>query len=95
VQFEWEPNKAAANLRKHRVSFREAASVLEDTLSTTFPDQAHSAEETRFVTIGASAGGRILVVAHTERDDTIRIISARRATRSEREFYEQGESTER
>jgi uncharacterized DUF497 family protein len=95
VQFEWEPNKAAANLRKHRVSFHKAASALGDTLSTTFRDQAHSTEETRFVTIGASARGRILVVAHTERDDTIRIISARRATRREREFYEQGESTER
>lgn len=95
MQFEWEPGKATANLKKHRVSFHEAATVLEDALSTTFSDEAHSAEETRFVTIGASTRGRVLVVAHTERDDTIRIISARRATRREREFYEQGKSTER
>jgi uncharacterized DUF497 family protein len=64
-------------------------------LSTTFPDEPHSGEEMRFLTIGASHRGRILVVAHTERDDTIRIISARRATRREREFYQQGEPTGR
>jgi len=93
VQFEWDPEKAAANLKRHRVSFSEAAGVLEDPLSTTFPDEAHSEQEMRFLTIGASHRGRVLVVAHTERNDTIRIISARRATRREREFYEQGEST--
>jgi uncharacterized protein len=70
--------------------FNEAATVLEDPLSTTFPDEAHSEGEMRFVTIGVSQLGRLLVVAHTERNDTIRIISARRATRREREFYEQG-----
>ena len=59
-------------------------------LSTTFPDEAHSEGEIRFVTVGVSQRGRLLVVAHTERNDTIRIISARRATRREREFYEQG-----
>jgi uncharacterized DUF497 family protein len=90
VEFEWDPDKAAANLKRHRVDFYEAAGVLEDPLSTTFPDEAHSGDEERFLTIGASQSGRILVVAHTERDDTIRIISARRATRREREFYEQG-----
>ena len=95
MQFEWEPDKASANRRKHRVSFHEAATVLEDVLSTTFPDEAHSLEETRFVTIGASTRGRVLVVAHTERDNTIRIISARRATRREREFHEEGKSTRR
>ena len=95
MRFEWEPDKATANLKKHRVGFHEAATVLEDALSTTFPDEAHSAEETRFVTIGASTRGRVLVVAHTERDDSIRIISARRATRRERGFYEQGKSTRR
>jgi hypothetical protein len=84
---------AAANVRKRRITFSEAASVLDDPPSTTFPDEAHSEEETRFLTIGASHRGRVLVVAHTERDDSIRIISARRATRREREFYEQGEST--
>lgn len=93
MQFEWNPEKAAANVKRRRISFSEAAGVLEDPLSTTFPDEAHSDEEPRFVTIGASERGRILVVAHTERNDTIRIISARRATRREREFYEQGKST--
>jgi uncharacterized DUF497 family protein len=95
VQFEWDPEKAEANVRKHQVSFHEAATVLEDPLSTTFPDVAHSDEEERFLTIGVSADGRVLVVAHTERDDTLRIISARLATRRERDFYEQGKSTER
>jgi uncharacterized DUF497 family protein len=93
VQFEWDPRKAAANVRWRRLSFNEAATVLEDPLSTTYPDDAHSEDEARFVTIGASQRGRLLVVAHTERNDTIRIISARRATRREREFYEQGKST--
>ena len=68
--------------------------VLEDVLSTTFADEAHSTHERRFVTIGASERGRLLVVAHTQRNDTIRIISARRATRRERAFYEQGKATE-
>jgi uncharacterized DUF497 family protein len=90
VQFEWDPAKAAANLKRHRVSFHEAAAILDDPLSTTFPDEAHSEEEARFVTIGVSRRETILVVAHTERNDTIRIISARQATRREREFYEQG-----
>jgi len=89
VEFEWDPEKAAANIRRRRVSFNEAATVLEDPLSTTFPDEAHSEDEMRFVTVGVSQRGRLLVVAHTERNDTIRIISARRATRRERAFYEQ------
>jgi len=89
VEFEWDPEKAAANIRRRRVSFNEAATVLEDPLSTTFPDEAHSEDEMRFVTVGVSQRGRLLVVAHTERNDTIRIISARRATRRERAFHEQ------
>ena len=89
MEFEWDPEKAAANIRRRRVSFNEAATVLEDPLSTTFPDEAHSEGEIRFVTVGVSQRGRLLVVAHTERNDTIRIISARRATRRERAFYEQ------
>jgi uncharacterized protein len=89
MEFEWDPEKDAANVKRRGISFTEAASVLEDPLSTTFPDEAHSEDEVRFVTIGVTRGGRVLVVAHTERDDTIRIISARRATRREREFYEQ------
>ena len=90
MQFEWDSAKAAANLKRHRVSFHEAAAVLDDPLSTTFPDKAHSEDEARFVTIGVSRRGTVLVVAHTERNDAVRIISARRATRREREFYEQG-----
>ena len=93
MEFKWDPEKAAANVKRRGISFNEAGSVLEDPLSTTYPDEAHSEEETRFLTIGASHRGRVLVVAHTERHDTIRIITARRATRREREFYEQGEST--
>lgn len=92
MQFEWDPEKAAANAKRRRVSFNESATVLEDPPSTTYPDEGHSEEEARFVTIGASRCGRVLVVAHTERNDAIRIISARRATRREREFYEQGKS---
>ncbi len=88
MQFEWDRAKAAANLRKHRVSFQEASTVLQDPLSTSFPDAASEGEQ-RFVTIGLSALGHLLVVAHTERGDTIRLISARRATRRERGFYEQ------
>jgi uncharacterized protein len=95
VEFEWDPTKGAANLKKHGVGFREAATVLEDPLSTTFPDEAHSTEERRFVTIGVSEQGRVLVVAHTERNDTLRLISARRATRRERAFYEQGKPKRR
>ena len=90
MEFEWDPEKAAASVRRRRVSFNEAATVLEDPLSTTFPDAAHSEGEMRFVTVGVSQSGHLLVVAHTERNDTIRIISARRATRRERGFYEQG-----
>ena len=95
MQFEWDPEKAAETVKRRRIGFTEAASVLEDPLSTTFPDEAHSEEEMRFLTIGASHRGRVLVVAHTERHDTVRIISARRATRRERGFYEQGKSTQR
>ena len=89
--FKWDPNKATLNLKKHGVDFHEAATVLNDTLSTTYPDTEHSsAAEPRFVTIGISRRNRILVVIHTEQGDAIRIISARSATRRERKFYEEG-----
>jgi uncharacterized DUF497 family protein len=91
MEFEWDPNKATKNFTKHHVSFREAATVFRDPLSITFDDPDHSDDEARFITIGSSIGGRILMVAHTDRNDRIRIISARETTRSEREFYEQGE----
>jgi uncharacterized protein len=87
--FEWDPRKETRNRLKHGVSFRESATVLGDPLATTFPDAAHSEKEQRYITIGMSEGGKILVVAHTQERDTIRIISARRATRQERTFYEE------
>lgn len=89
MTFAWDDAKAAANLRKHGVDFREAATVFGDALATTFPDVDHSVRERRFLTIGVSAAGRVLVVAHTEVGDTIRIISARPATVRERRFYEE------
>ena len=87
---QWDNRKAAANVRKHGVSFEEAVTALEDFLAVTYPDPDHSEEESRFLTFGISSTGRILVVAHTERDEAIRLISARPATRSERRAYEEG-----
>ena len=89
-RFDWDPAKAAANLRKHGVSFEEAASVFFDPLAYTFDDPDHSLGERRFVTFGLSQAGHLLAVMHTERGRVIRIISARRATRNERAIYEQG-----
>ncbi len=88
--FRWDARKAASNLKKHGIDFHEAATVLNDTLSTTFPDEEHSSFELRFVTVGMSSRGRILVVVHTEHGSMIRIISARRATSHEQRFYEEG-----
>ena len=90
MQFESDPAKAAEKLARHRVSFHKAAALVADPLSTTFPDEVHSEDEPRFLTVGASKQGNVLAVAHMERNDTIRIISSRRATRREREFCEQG-----
>ena len=92
MKFTWDPTKAEENLKKHGVDFREAATVFDDPLSTTFPDADHSTGEQRFLIVGMSALGRILVVPHTDTGDTIRIISARAATRRERRFYEENES---
>jgi len=83
IEFEWDPNKAKKNIKKHRVSFNEAATVFGDPLSMTFFDPDHSIDENRYITIGLSHLGRLLVVAHTDRDDRIRIISARKATERE------------
>lgn len=88
---EWDPDKAATNLAKHGVDFHDAGTVLDDPLSTTFPDPAHSVDEQRYVTIGLALSGRILVLAHTDRGEAVRLISARPATPSEQRFYEQGE----
>jgi len=89
VQFEWSARKAAANLRKHGVSFDEAASVFYDPLSATGDDPDHSLDQRRFVTFGMSSSGRLLVVAHIEHQDATRIITARLATRAERKLYEE------
>jgi uncharacterized DUF497 family protein len=88
VQFEWDAEKAAANLVRHGVSFDEASTVFGDPLAGTILDPRHSEEELRFVTIGLSTNQRLLVVAHSDRDDRVRIITARRATRRERRKYE-------
>ncbi|MBI1726143.1 MAG: BrnT family toxin [Candidatus Rokubacteria bacterium] len=88
MQFEWDPAKAARNLAKHGVSFDEASTVFGDPLAGTIPEPQHSGEESRFVTIGLSTSQRLITVVHAEREDRIRIISGRRATRRERRKYE-------
>ncbi len=90
MEFEWNPDKATLNFEKHGVSFPEAATVFNDSLSVTFPDPDHSIGESRYVIIGLSRFGQLLVVAHTDREEKIRIISARKATRQEKRFYEEG-----
>ena len=90
MEFEWNPDKAGANFKKHGVYFTEAATVFSDPLSITFPDPAHSINESRHITIGLSRNGRLLILAHTDRNKRLRIISAREATRKEKRFYEQG-----
>ncbi len=90
MEFEWNPDKAAINLRKHNISFQEATTVFDDSSSMTFPDPDHSIGESRYVIIGMSGSGRLLVVSHTDREARTRIISARRASRHERRFYEEG-----
>jgi hypothetical protein len=90
MHFEWNPTKAKKNLQKHGVSFEEASSAFYDPLAVAGADPDHSGEEDRTVTFGLSSLGRLLVVAHTERNDAIRIISARVATQHERRIYEEG-----
>lgn len=85
---EWDPEKAAANLRKHGVDFADAVGVLEDPRAVTIPDDA--ADEKRFVTVGMDLLGRVLVVCWTWRNDDVRMISARKATAHERRTYEEG-----
>ena len=88
LQFDWDPEKAASNEAKHGVAFSEAATAFGDALSLTIPDPAHSSGEARFILIGLTYLGRLVVVAHVESDDSIRIISARSATKAERRIYE-------
>lgn len=90
MHFEWDSTKARTNLRKHGVTFDEASSVFYDPLAVTGVDPDHSASETRMITFGVSSADRLLVVAHTERGEAIRIISARLATQHERRIYEEG-----
>ena len=90
MNIEWHPRKATSNAKKHGVSFEEAATALSDPLAATGADPDHSITEDRFVTCGVSEMGRLLVVSHTEKRETIRIISARKATKGERELYEKG-----
>ena len=88
IDFEWDPRKATANLRKHGVAFSEAASVFRDPWSITVDDPDHSEEEDRFITVGTSVSGRCLIVAHTDRGPRTCLNSARPLTRAEREAYE-------
>ena len=90
LSFEWDEEKAKANLKNHRVSFEEATTVFSDPFSITIPDPDHSTEEERYIDIGNSDRGRVLVVVYTERETTIRIISCRKATPTERRRYEEG-----
>ncbi|MBK6332729.1 MAG: BrnT family toxin [Thermomonas sp.] len=91
IKFEWNPAKAASNLKKHGVSFEEAQTVFYDEFAVQFYDEPHSAEEDRFLLLGMSSGAHLLLVCHCERDggDIIRIISARKATKQESAHYEQ------
>jgi hypothetical protein len=88
--FDWDEGKAAANLQKHKISFEEARSVFNDPLFISFYDEEHSSDEERFITIGMSDRNRLLLVAHTDDEAAIRIISARKATNQERGFYDEG-----
>ena len=92
MRFEWDPIKAAANLRKHQVSFDEAKSAFHDDFALQFFDDEHASEEDRFLLLGMSSGSKLLIVCHCEREhgEVIRIFSARKATKRESAFYQQG-----
>jgi uncharacterized protein len=90
MDFEWDDDKAASNERKHGVPFTEAMTVFADPLSLTGFDPGHSDDEDRFITMGTSEAGRLLIVSHTDRGDKVRLISAREASRRERRDYEDG-----
>lgn len=87
---EWDEEKAAANLQKHGVSFEEAATVFADPLYIDFYDPDHSVDEHRYLIIGTSSAGHLLIVSYTERDEVVRLISGREVTSSERKAYEEG-----
>ena len=90
MEFEWDENKAKANLSKHKVSFNEAKTVFDDLLYIDFYDPDYSDDEDRYIIIGESQQRRLLIVSYTEREDKIRLISAREVTKREREDYEEG-----
>jgi len=90
LTFEWDENKAKLNFNKHKVSFEEAKTVFYDPFLMTFPDSEYSNHEQRYINIGISSRRRFLIVIHTERGENIRIISCRKATRSEQKVYEEG-----
>ena len=90
IEFEWDQSKEASNISKHGVSFHEGATVFGDSLAWTFPDPDHSVHEKRFLTMGLSSRGRILIISHTDRGKKTRIISVRQATPRERRDYEEG-----
>jgi uncharacterized DUF497 family protein len=90
MNFEWDEEKARENHRKHRVSFEEGVTAFGDPFSITIDDPDHSVDEQRYIDIGTSEKGLVLVVSYTQRGGSIRIISCRRATRSERKRYEEG-----
>jgi uncharacterized protein len=90
MQFEWNNEKAASNLAKHGVSFEEAKTVFDDSVYVDFYDPDHSEDEERYLIVGQSNRGRLLIVSYTERRNSIRLISAREVTRTERETYEEG-----
>ena len=89
LNFEWDQKKAKSNRKKHGIDFDEAATVFLDPFSVTIPDHDHSAEEQRYIDIGSSEKGRVLVVVYTDRSVNVRIISCRKATYSERKYYEE------
>lgn len=88
--FEWDEVKAKANFKKHKVSFEEGKTIFNDPFLFTFPDDKHSENEERYINIGFSVNGRVLILTHTERQGIIRIVSCRKATHCERSFYEEG-----
>ena len=89
LQFEWDSRKARSNKNKHRITFEQACTIFGDSLSRTIVDPTHSGTEDRFITIGTSISDKLIVVVHTDSDETIRIISARKATKNEKQQYEQ------
>lgn len=88
AEFEWDDDKAAGNFRKHKISFDEGATIFNDPLIAHMADPDHSEKEERFIVLGKSVEGNLLVVVFTEREDRLRIISCRKATKSERKIYE-------